>query len=218
MATIPSTTAVPRSTATADRGPVRRFRGEDPVLAAWLRTGDPDAFAQAYRRHHRRLAGVIAAHLPSRHTDSVPGLVPDVLQDAFCAAITNPTVFADADVYRVLRRLALRACTAYATANPVHARLTDNPVTATEDEAVPAVPVGHPALREAVAALALPERRAIELLYLDGHSRAAVARLMHRPVSAIAVLQQCGLAQLRAHLGRTAPADSALATSAAGWR
>lgn len=212
-------TTVPRSTATTDRGPVRRFRGEDPVLAAWLRTGDPDAFAQAYRRHHRRLAGVIAAHLPSRRTDSVPGLVQDLLQDTFCTAITNPAVFADADVYRVLRRLALRACTAYATANPVHARLTDPSTveaTVVEDEAV--LVVGHPALREAVAALAGPERRAIELLYLDGHSKAAVARLMHRPVSAIAVLQQCGLAQLRAHLGRTAPAEGALATDAAGWR
>ena len=50
MATVPSTTAIPGTTAATGHGPVRRrLRGEDPVLAAWLRTGDPDAFAQAYR-------------------------------------------------------------------------------------------------------------------------------------------------------------------------
>ena len=212
MATVPSTTAVPGTTAgrgTTGRGPVRRrLRGEDPVLAAWLRTGDPDAFAQAYRRHHRRLAGVIAAHLPSRHTSSVSGLVQDLLQDTFCAALTNPAVFADADVYRALRRLALRACTAHATASPIDTGLAEPSADPATGATVPVVPVSRPALRDALAALAVPERRAIELLYLDGHPQAAVARLLRRPVSAIAVLHRRGLAQLREHLGHTQPDPS----------
>jgi len=202
---VPSTSAVPGTVAIAGRGPVRRrLRGEDPVVAAWLRTGDPDAFAHAYRRHHRRLAGVIAAHLPSRHHTSVSGLVQHLLQDTFCAAITNPAVFTDTDVYRALRRLAVRACAAHAAASPIDTRLTD-PVTNSNRDTVPAVPINRPALRDAVAALALPERRTIELLYLDGHPQALVARLMRRPVSAIAVLHRRGLAQLREHLARTGP-------------
>jgi DNA-directed RNA polymerase specialized sigma24 family protein len=221
MATVPSTTAVRRTAAvpatavTTGRGPVRRrLRGEDAVLGAWLRTGHPDAFAQAYRRHHRRLAGVIAAHLPSRHDASVGDLVQDLLQDTFCAAIGNPAVFADAHVYRALRRLARRACTAHATANRVNTQLAD-PATTTGRDTVPAVPVSRPALRDAVAALPVPERRTIELLYLDGHPQAAVARLMRRPVSAIVVLHRRGLAQLREHLGHTEPDTRQVADSPA---
>jgi DNA-directed RNA polymerase specialized sigma24 family protein len=231
MATVPSNIVVPSPTATTAgdpvgglvRGPVRRrVRGEDPVLAAWLRTGDPDAFAQAHRRHHRRLAGVIAAHLPTRHRDSVSGLVQDLLQDTFCAAIASPAGFADADVYRVLRRLALRACTAHATASPVDAQLTDTRLadTAVDPTAdrLPTAPVSHLGLRDAVAALAWPERRTIELLYLDGHPQAAVARLMRRPVSAIAVLHRRGLAQLREHLAHAQRGTGHPAANLAGGR
>jgi RNA polymerase sigma-70 factor, ECF subfamily len=209
-------TATPTTATTAGRVRRRVRSGDDPVLAAWLRTGDPDAFAQAYRRHHRRLAGVIAAHLPSRDRTSGTSLVQDLVQDTFAAALADPAVFADADVYRALRRLAVRACATHATASPVDTRLAD-PVTNSDRDAVPAVPISRPALRDAVATLALPERRTIELLYLDGHPQAAVARLMRRPVSAIAVLHRRGLAQLRQHLARTGPdTTNQIANLAAG--
>jgi RNA polymerase sigma-70 factor (ECF subfamily) len=189
----------------------RRVRtGHDPMLAARLRTGDPDAFAQAYRRHNRRLARLIAAQLPDEHRDEVQ----DLIQDTFCAAIAAPTAFRTDDVYAVLRALALHACTNRDTAATM-TRCTGRAIAAASPvpgggEDTDACPAPMPAalasyrdLRAAVATLAPPQRRVIELLYLDGHPNAAVARLMRRPASAVAALRERGLAQLREYLAGT---------------
>jgi DNA-directed RNA polymerase specialized sigma24 family protein len=108
----------------------------------------------------------------------------------------------------------MNACThrntaAAMTRRTVHAIADASPVFGAGEDGetgpapMPAAVVSYRDLRAAVATLAPPQRRVIELLYLDGHPHAAVARLIRRPANAVAALHERGLAQLREHLTAT---------------
>ncbi len=178
----------------------RRIIGEDPALAVRLRASDPAAFDELFRRHHQRLTRFVAARLAGRDRDTVD----DLVQDAFCDAIAQATRFSD-DVLGCLLRLAARACTRHTWATRRHARAA---YTVYEDRTSPdsARPTGTPAtlgrieFTHALARLAPDQRRAIQLLYLDGQPHPAVAALMGRSVDAVRSLQRRALRHLQQQL------------------
>jgi DNA-directed RNA polymerase specialized sigma24 family protein len=112
----------------------RRTVGDDPALAARLRTGDPAAFENLYRRHHQQVARYVTARLAGRHPDAVD----DLVQDTFADAIAEAGRFDD-DVFGCLLRLAARAVTRHLWAARRHARAV---YTVYEDH--PAVSDGQP--------------------------------------------------------------------------
>ncbi len=183
----------------------RRIIGDDPALAVRLRAGDPAAFDELFRRHHQRLTRYVAARLAGRDRDTVD----DLVQDAFCDAIAEATRFSD-DVLGCLLRLAARACTRHTWATRRHARAA---YTVYEDRTSPdgARPTGTPAtlgrieFTHALARLAPDQRRAIQLLYLDGQPHPAVAALMGRSVDAVRSLQRRALRHLHHQLTTDQP-------------
>lgn len=170
----------------------------DSVLAQRLRAGDPVAFEQLYRRHHQRLARLVAARLAATR-GSDDDTVDDLVQDTFCTAIADPAAFVDDDVYGCLRRIAIRH------ARAAHRRRVTGVETLFADNAHLDNPVEAPrgdaeALWQAVAGLAPDQRRVIELLYLDGQPKSSVAQAIGRPTVAVARLRRRGLARLRQQL------------------
>jgi RNA polymerase sigma-70 factor, ECF subfamily len=173
-----------------------------------------------YRRHHRRVTRFVAARLAGRDRDAVD----DLVQDTFCDALAEAARFDD-DVFGCLLRLAARAVTRHLWAARRHARAV---YTVYEDH--PAAVGGAPAavapadrleVGQALAELAPDQRRAIELLYLDGQSRSQVAVTMGRSVSAVRTLQRRGLGHLRRQIvggGLARPDGSAEAVAAGPGR
>jgi RNA polymerase sigma-70 factor, ECF subfamily len=198
----------------------RRSVGDDPALAARLRTGDPAAFEQLFRRHHRRLTRYVAARLAGRDRDAVD----DLVQDAFCDAIAQPAQFSD-DVLGCLLRLAARACTRHLWDSRRHARAAytvyedrTSPAAGSGQPTAPAPTVGRMQFTTALARLAPDQRRAIQLLYLDGQPRPAVAALMGRSIEAVRALQRRALRQLQQQLAADQPAEpTGPASDILGW-
>jgi RNA polymerase sigma-70 factor (ECF subfamily) len=189
----------------------RRTVGDDPVLAARLRTGDPAAFEHLYRHRHQAVARYVSARLAGRHRDAVD----DLVQDTFADALAEAARF-DNDVFGYLLRLAARAVTRHLWATRRHARaiyaVYENHPAAGGEPVEPvdwAAPAGRIEVSQALARLAPDQRRAIQLLYLDGQSRPQVAAAIGRSVTTVRTLQQRGLHHLKQQL---AGADSSRST------
>jgi len=193
------------SSTTAQR---RRVSADDIALALRLHARDRDAFDQLFRRHVRTLTRYVAARLDDRDT------VEDLVQDAFCDALTDPTRI-DADVLGSLLRLAARAVTRHdrSQRRNVRAAYTVYQDSTSWQASGPPAPTSAPPaagpVRHALARLSAEQRLAIQLIYLDGHPHETVALLMARSVHAVKALQR--------HAPGSLPSDlTALGTPADG--
>ncbi len=190
----------------------RRSTGADPALAVRLRTGDPAAFDELFRRQQHRVARFVAGRLAGRDRDAID----DLVQDTFCDAIADPAQFGD-DPLGTLLRLAARACTRHTRSSQAERRHTRAAYTIYEDRTSPdggdpasiRPVVGRLEFTHALAQLAPDQRRAIELFYLDGQPHPMVAALMGRSVTAVKSLQRRALHHLKQQLATDGPADLA---------
>jgi len=194
------------SSTTAQR---RRVSADDIALALRLHARDREAFDQLFRRHVRTVTRYVAARVDDRDT------VEDLVQDAFCDALTDPTRI-DADVLGSLLRLAARAVTRHdwSRRRYLRAAYTLYQDTTSWQAAGPPAPTSAPPaagqarVRHALARLSAEQRLAIELIYLDGNPHETVAVLMARSVPTVKALERLALRHLQADLADPAtPAD-----------
>ncbi|MFG2043958.1 RNA polymerase sigma factor [Dactylosporangium sp. NPDC048998] len=204
------TTQVTRAVGRADR--VRRPVTEaDIVLAARVRASDRDAFTDLYRSTVDRVAGFVAARVWQRDRD----LVDDLVQDAYCLALAEPHRI-DPDLVGSMYRLAARAMTNHSwsqrrylraartlytdrtatAANPATAATTASPDGRRTIAAVTLTGAAAGGFGQALARLTTDQRRAVQLRYLDGHTRTEVAARMRRTVDAVRWLENRALRRL----------------------
>ncbi len=204
----------------------RRVSADDVTLALRLHARDRDAFDQLFRRHARTVTRYVAARVGNRDRDTVD----DLVQDAFCDALADPTRI-DADVLGSLLRLAARACTRHdwsrrryvRAAYTIYQDTTYQDTTGWQAAGPPAPtstpPVaGQPRVRHALARLSADERLAVQLIYLDGHLHETVAALMARSVPAVKALQRQALRHLHADLATADDHRKAVQVGTGGGR
>jgi DNA-directed RNA polymerase specialized sigma24 family protein len=190
----------------------------DATLPARLRAGDPAAFDELFRHHHRQVARYLAARLGAAHQAAVD----DLVQDTFTAALAHPARFITADPLRCLLRLAARCRRQHlrTTAHGGHPTPLTDDRTPPPDVAAPASPaLTHPGLARALARLTPDQRLAVQLLYLYHQPTPVVAARMGRSIPAVRGLRRRALRHLHQSLtGQprpTPPTAPALATPAA---
>ncbi|GAA3302425.1 RNA polymerase sigma factor [Dactylosporangium vinaceum] len=181
----------------------------DVVLAARVRAGDRDAFAALYRSTVERVTAFVAARVYRRDLD----LVDDLVQDAYCLALAEP-YRVDPDLIGSMYSLAARAMTNHSWSQrrylrAAHTLYTDRtnaaanePATGPVDRrtiaAVSRSNTRSGGFADALAQLTPDERRAVQLRFLDGHSRTEVAARMGRTVGAVRWLEHRALRSLHA--------------------
>lgn len=216
MATTSTTKPAAQSTgpATDLDAPTRfgRFRRPvteaDIVLAARVRAGDRDAFAALYRSTVDRVTAFVAARVYRRDLD----LVDDLVQEAYCLALAEPHRV-DPDLIGSMYQLAAWAMTNHSWSQrrylrAAHALYTDRTATAANPTTA-AGPVDRRTIAaitrsssqvggfaHALARLTPDQRRAVQLRYLDGHTRTEVAVRMDRTVEAVRWLEYRALRSL----------------------
>ena len=215
MATTGTTHSTPQPTGpTTDQGtsvPAGRFRRlvteADLVLAARVRAGDRKAFADLYRSTVDRVTAFVAARVWRRDRD----LVDDLVQEAYCLALGEPHRV-DPDLIGSMYQLAARVVTNHSWSQRRYLRAartlyTDRAATtATSGTAGPVdrrtiAAITHASttgggFAHALARLTPDQRRAVQLRYLDGHTRTEVAARMDRTVDAVRWLEYRALRRL----------------------
>ena len=219
------TTTQPTSPASDQGASIRigRYRRPvveaDIVLAARVRVGDRNAFADLYRSTVDRVTAFVAARVWRRDRD----LVDDLVQEAYCLALAEP-YRVDPDLIGSMYQLAARAMTNHSWSQRRYLRAartlyTDR--TATTTTSATAGPVDRRTIAaitrastpnggfaRALARLTPNQRRAVQLRHLDGHTRAEVAARMDRTVDAVKLLERRALRRLH-ELCTAAAASSA---------
>jgi RNA polymerase sigma-70 factor (ECF subfamily) len=185
----------------------------DEVLLRAHAAGDPDAFAELFRRHRDRLWSIALRTLGEREEAA------DALQDALLSAHRAAARFrGDSAVTTWLHRIVVNACLDRARRRRSHPTvpLPDGGRSADQDAAgvagpEPAAPsVDHDTalvVREALARLPVEQRSALVLVDLHGYSVAEVAEILG--VAEGTVKSRCArgrarLAVLLGHLRETA--------------
>jgi RNA polymerase sigma-70 factor (ECF subfamily) len=145
-------------------------RSDAELLAAHV-AGDPDAFAELFHRHHRRLLRV--AQLTSR----TPEDAADALQEAMLSAHRSASSFRrDAAVSSWLHRIVVNAC------RDRLRRHKARPTTTLDDGCPVADNTVHIdtaiMVRQALAQLPQPQRAAVVAVDMHGYSIADAARLL----------------------------------------
>jgi RNA polymerase sigma-70 factor (ECF subfamily) len=164
-------------------------------LLGRLRHGDRDAYAELYER----TAHILTAYLTVRLRGRDLTVVDDLVQDAFCDAITNPAVLGP-DLLASMLRLAARAVTRHDRIRVVGAGHTpdaERPTTPPARAKTVAV-FARSAVADALARLTPAQRHTIELRYLDGCAEEHAAAVMGRTVAAMRALEQQALRHLQA--------------------
>jgi RNA polymerase sigma-70 factor (ECF subfamily) len=145
-------------------------RSDAELLAAHV-AGDPDAFAELFHRHHRRLQRV--AQLTSR----TPEDAADALQDAMLSAHRSASSFRrDAAVSSWLHRIVVNACRDRLRRHQARPTTTLDDVypvpdnTAHIDTAI--------MVQQALARLPHPQRAAVVAVDMHGYSIADTARML----------------------------------------
>lgn len=195
--------AVPphRATVTTRR---RRF---DPIdcdadLVDRTRNGDRKAFAEMYRLTVDVVTRYIAVRMRDRDRDAIA----DLVHDAYCDALADPTLI-QSDVAGSMLRLAARACTrhrwstnryvraAYTVYQDQQSRNDPNPCDITQSAVVIRFTFVH-----AMARLTPDQRLAIQLRMLEGYPRDAAGKAMGKSAEAVRSLERRGLRQLQRQL------------------
>ncbi|MDG4834807.1 RNA polymerase sigma factor [Solwaraspora sp. WMMD1047] len=174
----------------------------DAALVDRARAGDRAAFAQLYQLTLDAVTRYVAVRMRDRDRDAVG----DLVHDAYCFALAEPTLIGD-DPTGSMLRLAARAVTRHRWS---HRRYLRAVLTVGEDQqSGPASdPLGSaaPTLSEAVtrmtfvhalAQLTPDQRRAIQLRHIDGYPRDAAAHAMGRSVDAVRQLERAALRRLQ---------------------
>ncbi|MFV0493753.1 RNA polymerase sigma factor SigM [Mycobacterium sp.] len=178
----------------------RRRHTDADLLAAHV-AGDRHAFAELFRRHHRRL------HRLARLTSLSPEDADDALQDAMLAAHRAAATFRyEAQVGTWLHRIVLNTCLdrlRSARRRPV-VPLTDEYPTTDETGRVEAAI----SVQQALLRLSVEQRAAVVAVDMQGYSIAETARLLGVPEGT--VKSRCARARARlAHLLCYLDADAA---------
>jgi RNA polymerase sigma-70 factor (ECF subfamily) len=179
--------------------------GCDTDLADRTRAGDRDAFGELYRRTVDLVTRYIAVRMRDRDRDAID----DLVHDAYCDALADPTLI-QADVVGSMLRLAARACTRHRWSNNRYVRAA---YTVYEDHQTsrdhgradltqPALPAVRVTFVHAMARLTPDQRRAIQLRMLDGYPRDAAAHAMGKSISAVRSLEQRALRRLQTQLAQ----------------
>ncbi|MDG4793639.1 sigma-70 family RNA polymerase sigma factor [Micromonospora sp. WMMD1082] len=181
----------------------RRRRGAtfDAGLVERTRCGDRAAFAELYQLTLDAVTRYVAVRMRDRDRDAVG----DLVHDAYCFALAEPTLIGDDPIGSMLR-LAARAVTRHGWSNRRYIRAAytvgedqqTNPVpdligstTPTVSEAVTRMTFVH-----ALARLTPGQRQAIQLRHIDGYPRDATAKAMGRTVNAVRHLERAALRRL----------------------
>ncbi|MEV4511534.1 RNA polymerase sigma factor [Dactylosporangium sp. NPDC049525] len=181
----------------------------DIVLAARVRAGDRDAFAALYRSTVQRVTAFVAARVYRRDLD----LVDDLVQEAYCLALTEP-YRVDPDLIGSMYQLAARAMTNHSWSQrrylrAAHTLYTDRTTAAANEPetgpvdrrtiaAITRSTTHSGGFAHALAQLAPDQRRAVQLRFLDGHTRPEAAARMGRTVGAVRWLEHRALRSLHA--------------------
>lgn len=179
----PADTAVPRA---ADA----RDGVDEAALIVRVARGDEAAYAALYRRVWPTLLAYLARLV------ATPDLAEEIAQETMLTVWRNAGRFhgQTTGLRWVLVQAYAKAEAARADCDPVHDPL--NRAIAAPDAAEAAAVVEM--MREAVAGLPQPERRAVELVYLDGHTIAEVAAYEGRSLA----VMKSRLSQGRRRLNR----------------
>ncbi|GAB3861846.1 RNA polymerase sigma factor [Dactylosporangium cerinum] len=187
-------------TAARHRQPVAEA---DLVLAARVRVGDRDAFADLYRHTVQRVTAFVTARVHRSELD----LVDDLVHDAYCLALTKPHRVGP-DLVGSMYALAARALTSHSWSQRRYLRAAHTVYTVRTADAAPGPAdrraitavahsgVSNGALSAALARLTADQRHAVQLRYLDGYSRGDAAVRMRRTVAAIESLERRALLRL----------------------
>jgi RNA polymerase sigma-70 factor, ECF subfamily len=174
----------------------RRTAGQtSPDLLTRLHAGDRAAFGELYRQTATVLTRYVAARLGERDRDAVD----DLVQEAFCDALTEPRLLG-ADLLGSMLRLAARAVTRHGwsqrrylrAAYALYADRTSDPQPAVVNAAAP----HRSGLTHALARLTAPQRQVVQLRYLDGYPRDHTATAMGRTVEAVRRIERDALHRL----------------------
>lgn len=187
----------------------RRVADVASALADRARAGDRAAFAELYQLTLDIVTRYVAVRMRERDRDAVG----DLVHDAYCFALADPTLIGEDPVGSMLR-LAARAVTRHqwATRRYLRAALTIGEAQHTARAPEPLGPA-TPALSEtltrmtfihALAQLSPDQRRAIRLRHLDGYPREAAATVMGRTTNAVRLLERAALRRLHQQFCPTA--------------
>jgi RNA polymerase sigma-70 factor (ECF subfamily) len=194
----------------AGQPPRQQVRAETVALLRRAQAGDRDAFGALYLAYAPNVRRYLTARLRDHDRDAVP----DLVQDTFCAALHELHDAPD-DVPGWLIRLAARMCTRHAWSQRRYLRAALTIGEQQRHHHAPAhsdntAAITAPRLAQALAELHPDERRALQLLFLDGQQRQATARLMDCSVWALRQTRHRALRRLATRLGAdtTTPAPT----------
>lgn len=185
-------TPLQRPTVTGHR---RRTTIVDADLVDRARTGDRAAFAVLYEVTLDAVTRYVAARMRDRDRDAVG----DLVHDAYCFALAEPSLIGD-DAMGSLLRLASRAVTRHRWS---HRRYLRAALTAGDDQysepaaPTPAESVTRMTFVHALARLTPDQRRVVQLRHLDGYPRDVAARAMGRSENAVRHLERAALRRLQ---------------------
>jgi len=188
----------------------------DAGLVDRARCGDRAAFAQLYELTLDRVTRYVAVRMRDRDRDAID----DLVHDAYCFALAEPTLIGD-DPMGSMLRLAARAVTRHQWSNRRYVRAA---LTVGEDQQTRPVPdplgSAGPTVSEAIsrvtfvhalARLAPDQRRAFQLRHIDGYPRDAVAVAMGRTVEAVRHLERAAMRHLQHQFTPTAETPTQVA-------
>lgn len=173
--------------------------GDDADLLRRLRHGDRTAYAALYTATVAALTRYAASRLPHRDRDAAP----DLVHDAFCDALLDPSHLGP-DLYRSLLRLVARAATRHCWSQRRYTRaaytICDSLRTPTGLVLVArtVAVTSRPGFGPAFGALTDAQQQAIQLRYLDGYPVDRVAQVMGRSIPAVRDLERRALRRLHA--------------------
>jgi RNA polymerase sigma-70 factor (ECF subfamily) len=179
----------------------RRIALDASGLVERTRAGDRAAFAELYQLTLDAVTRYVTVRLRERDRDAVG----DLVHDAYCFALAEPTLIGEDPVGSILR-LAARAVTRHlwSTKRYIRAAYTvgeDQQTSRTTDPLGPPAPtvsetVTRMTFVHALARLTPDQRRAIQLRHIDGYPRDAAAAVMGRTTNAVRLLERAALRRL----------------------
>ncbi|HEX8629368.1 MAG TPA: sigma-70 family RNA polymerase sigma factor [Catenuloplanes sp.] len=176
----------------------RPITDADLHLLHRLHAGDSAAFGELYRQTNARLTRYVAARLRDRDRS----VVDDLVHDAFCDALADPTQLGE-DLLGSMLRLAAWAVNRHDWSQRRYTRAAysvyHDRTTAADAIGVRTIAVlARPGFSHALARLTDLQRRAIQLRYLDGYPRDRAAQAMGRSTAAMRDLERRALRRLHA--------------------
>jgi RNA polymerase sigma-70 factor (ECF subfamily) len=179
-----------------------RHRTFDADLVDRTRAGDRAAFAELYQLTLDAVTRYVAVRMRDRDRDAVG----DLVHDAYCFALAEPTLIGDDPIGSMLR-LAARAVTRHRWS---HRRYLRAALTVGEDQQSGPTPdllgSAPPTVSESVtrmtfvhalARLTPDQRQAVQLRHLDGYPRDAAAKVMGRSENAVRHLERAARRRLQ---------------------